>query len=415
MTQLGQQDRVRVRPDTAIDEHRDDRDDWDDRNGWDDRDGRDAPDERQRTGRRRSAVVIAADGTVTVDGEVIATSASGDAAQTAVLDRLHQWALDRSAPVEASILDQQRRLVLRIRVREDGASELLEHPLPWDVPDRTPVPASSSVSVPVAVPASEPVAVPEPAPLSGFGPAPAPGPGPGPGLGTGPGPRPGPGAQEAGGTGAGRDYDTAILTALRTPPPAPESLPVPAPARPRAVPVPPAPAVVGVPQRPVPGLPRPAPLPVPEELAVGVAMVCETVTAGELSLAKAQASALERQAARAFGPEHLHTQETRALVAYVAHLMGDHATAAALSLQVAEARHRSGMEGAREHVERALTDWELVTAPFTAVPLGRRLLPLWDQISAAGGTERFTAAEQRISALSSVAPPDFARCLEEIF
>lgn len=90
------------------------------------------------SGGRPCPVFISADGTVAVNGEIIASAASGDAAQTAVLDHLQQRALALATPVEASVLDQQRRIVLRIRVREDGASERSRTRSPWTWPTRRP-------------------------------------------------------------------------------------------------------------------------------------------------------------------------------------------------------------------------------------------------------------------------------------
>ncbi|MET8945667.1 hypothetical protein ABZX30_19270 [Streptomyces sp. NPDC004542] len=251
-------------------------------------------------------VFITTDGTVAVNGEVIATGATGGTAQTAVLDHLHEHARALGAPVEASVLDEQRRTVLRIQVREDGASELLEDSLPFDEPK---------------------------APSTHPGPA------------------------------------------------GPQTLPA------------------------------PEPVSAPEELAAAVALICETVTSGELTSAKLHTAALQKQSARRFGPEHLYTLEARTFEAYVAHLMGDHITAATLWLQVAELRHRRDDVRAREDVERAVASWQLVVSPFTAVPLGRRLLALWEQIGAAEEAQHYQAAEHRLASLSQVAPPAFAASL----
>ncbi|MFJ2885463.1 hypothetical protein ACIO53_05425 [Streptomyces sp. NPDC087305] len=285
-----------------------------------------------RTGDAPSPVFITSDGTVAVDGEIIARATSGDAAQTVVLDHLQRRAMAQGAPVEASVLDQQRRTVLRIRVREDGASELLEDPISFDEP---------------GAPAMPPVPVPE----------------------------------SAGDARRGsiRDQDTTVLTAVGTPVPA-----------------------------------RPEPLAVPDEFRAAATLVCETVTSGELTSAKVQAAALARQSARRFGPAHLYTLEARALEAYVAHLLGDHATATTLWLQVAELRHRQDDPHAREDVERAVVCWELIASPFNAVPLGKRLLALWKLIGPAEGTERYTAAERRLATLSQVTPPAFAVSLKTL-
>ncbi|WP_328686109.1 hypothetical protein [Streptomyces sp. NBC_00343] len=279
-----------------------------------------------RTGDGPYPVFITSDGTVAVDGEIIARATSGDAAQTVVLDHLQQRAMTQGVPVEASVLDQQRRTVLRIRVREDGASELLEDPISFDDP-----------GAPAMPPAPEPESA-------------------------------GAARQDT-----RRDQDTAVLTAVGTPVPA-----------------------------------RPEPLAVPDEFRAAAALVCETITSGELPSAKAQAAALARQSARRFGPEHLYTLEARALEAYVAHLMGDHATATTLWLQVAELRHQQDDPRAREDVERAVVCWELIASPFNAVPLGKRLLALWNLIGPAEETERYTAAERRLATLAQVTPPAFA-------
>ncbi|MCX5372140.1 hypothetical protein [Streptomyces sp. NBC_00103] len=355
------------------------------------------------SGGRPCPVFISADGTVAVNGEIIASAASGDAAQTAVLDHLQQRALALATPVEASVLDQQRRIVLRIRVREDGASELLEDPLPLDVADPSPVPSpapahpSPTAAPTYPGPTASPV-TPTPPPVSAPPAAPAPSAVPSapevPGSGAAPGPGAGAGAGAGSRSGPYRDYDTAILTALRTPTHGPPAQAVQAP-------------------KPSPH-PSPGPVAVPEELVAGVTLVCETVTSGELALARVQASALERQAAHRFGPEHLYTLEARALEAYVAHLTGDHAAATTLALQVAELRHRQGDLRAREDIERAVAFWESLSSPYTAVPLGRRLLPLWNRISGADGTERYAAAGRRLSLLAQVTPPAFAAALRNI-
>ncbi|MFJ3671053.1 hypothetical protein ACIPSE_31785 [Streptomyces sp. NPDC090106] len=150
---------------------------------------------------------------------------------------------------------------------------------------------------------------------------------------------------------------------------------------------------------------------VPEEIAAAVTLVCEAVTAGELTQAKAQAAVLERQSAHHFGPDHLYTLEARALEAYVAHLLGDHAMATTLSLQVAALRHRQGDIRAREDIERAVASWEMLAAPFTAIPLGKRLLSLWKQIGGTEGAERYAAAQGRMQAMARVTPPAFAASL----
>ncbi|MET8948216.1 hypothetical protein ABZX30_32960 [Streptomyces sp. NPDC004542] len=328
-------------------------------------------------------VFISGDGTVTVDGEVIATATSGDAAQTVVLDRLHQRALDRAAPVEASVLDQQRRMVLRIRVREDGASELLEDPRPLEDPKPLDVATTTALgpSHVTVTPAPSPPADAPAVPTAASAPEAA---------GAGTGSRPGGDTRN----GASGDDDTAVPTAFAMPAQSP-----------------PLPAI----HTPTPSVSASAePVAVPEELVTAVTLVCETVTSGELTLAKVQAAALERQAAHHFGPDHLYTLEARALEAHVAHLMGDHATATTLSLQVAALRHRQGDARAREDIERALASWELLATPFTAIPLGRRLLSLWDQIAGAAGTERYAAAEQRLSTLTRVTPPAFAASMASI-
>lgn len=99
-------------------------------------------------------VLISADGTVSVGGEVIAT-ATGDTAQTAVLDHLHGRAVVLARPVEASVLDHQRRATLRIRVWQDGASELMADPSPLDkdVPPAPPAPSSGPAQAPAPAPA----------------------------------------------------------------------------------------------------------------------------------------------------------------------------------------------------------------------------------------------------------------------
>ncbi|MER6961942.1 hypothetical protein ABT335_49840, partial [Streptomyces sp. NPDC000618] len=78
----------------------------------------------------RCHVFIASDGTITVDGEDI--EVAGGSAETAALDHLHQLALTMAGPVEASVLDHQRRLTLVIRVGADGASEFLKPPVLLD-------------------------------------------------------------------------------------------------------------------------------------------------------------------------------------------------------------------------------------------------------------------------------------------
>ncbi|MFD9286659.1 hypothetical protein ACFWD7_58070 [Streptomyces mirabilis] len=314
-------------------------------------------DQGNRPGAGPCSVLISDIGTVTVDGEVIATASSSDAAQTVILDHLHQRALHRAAPVEASILDQQQAIVLRIRVREDGASELLEDPKLLKAPK-----------------------APEVTPPPGPAPAPAP----------------------------------------VTPPPGPAPAPAPVPSPPSS---PPTAAPTTPPQsRPSPVDHTPSstvsssaePVGVPEALVTAVALVCETVNSGDLAEAKAHAAALERHAVHVFGPDHHYTLEARALEAHVAHLMGDHATATRLSLQVAAARHRQGDIRAQEDIERAVVSWQLLTVPFTAVPLGRHLLSLWSQISEAAGTERYAEAERRLSMLARITPPPFGASMTRV-
>ncbi|MFE1518999.1 hypothetical protein ACFW9I_19580 [[Kitasatospora] papulosa] len=314
---------------------------------------------------------------MTVDREVIATASSSDAAQTVVLDHLHQRALHRVAPVEATILDQQQRIVLRIRVLEDGASELLENPTLLEDPKAPEVTPPPPGPAPVTPPPPSPQTS-APADLS---------------------------APKKGGAGEGsplravtrnggaypndeRAVPTAPTTASQKPPSSVDDIP-PSSASSSA-------GLVGV----------------PEELVTAVALVCETVNSGDLAEAKAHAAVLERHAAHHFGLDHLYTLEARALEAHVAYLMGDHTTATTLSLQVAASRHRQGDTRAQEDIERAVVSWHLLAVPFTAVPLGRQLLSLWSQISEAADTERYAAAERRLSSLARITPPPFGVSME---
>ncbi|WP_329538507.1 hypothetical protein OG568_60960 (plasmid) [Streptomyces sp. NBC_01450] len=398
-------------------------------------------------------VLIAVDGTVTVNGDVIAT-ATGGAARTTALDHLHRRAVALARPVEASVLDEQRRATLRIRVQQDGASELLGDPIPFDKPKAAP----AAPSPPVPTPAPGPGTAPSPGSGPRLGPGPIPAPEPGPASGSAPGlapipasgslPEPGagpvPAPPQAGGPRQPErpvdvtaepymDSATTVLKPVRVPPALRRTVPAPVVTEPSVPGAPPAPArstradgpdappaaeghtapPVGAPPiaASVPNDLATAPVTVPDELAANVALICETIAGGDLALAKIQASALERQAVHHFGRDHLYALEARSLEAYVAHLTGDHGTAAALALRVAEVRHRQGDVRAREDVERAFYSWELVLSPLQSVPLGRRLLPLWNAISAAEGTERYKAAERRMSALTQVTPPSFAASL----
>lgn len=335
------------------------------------------------------SVVITTDGSVLIDGLVIKTAASGDTAQTAVLDLLHQRALSLSSAVDASILDQQQRVTLHIRVREDGASELLSEPVFLDTveaspPPVPPAPSSTPSTGPLGKTDAKQDAVPDPNA------------------------RPEQGATQ-------RDQDTTILTAVEpvrpTVRPGPEALPG---SRQQAqAPLPPPPLSRPAAQAPMSDSVSDL-TPLPEELVAGVALVCETAAVGDLALARAHASALERQAARRFGPEHLYTLEALALEAYTAHLTGEHASATALALQVAEARHRQGNSRAKADIERAVAYWELTTSPFAAMSLGNRLLPLWKLIGASEDGDRYSAAERRLATLSRVTPPAFAAALKDV-
>ncbi|MFD9286708.1 hypothetical protein ACFWD7_58400, partial [Streptomyces mirabilis] len=300
-----------------------------------------------------------------------------DAAQTVILDHLHQRALHRAAPVEASILDQQQRIVLRIRVLEDGASELLEDPKRLeDLKAQEVTPPPGPAPAPVTSPPSSPPTA-APAESSAQGKA---------SVG-----KESPARAVMRNDGAYRDDERAVPTVpSQSPPSSVDRIP---------------PSSVSSSAEPVG---------VPEELVTAVALVCETVNSGDLPEAKAHAAALERHAAHRFGPDHLYTLEARALEAHVAHLMGDHATATTLSLQVAASRYRQGDTRAREDIERAVASWELLAVPFTAVPLGRQLLSLWSQISEAVGTERYAAAERRLSTLARITPPSFGASMERI-
>ncbi|MEU2339878.1 hypothetical protein ABZ608_41200 [Streptomyces sp. NPDC013172] len=381
-------------------------------------------------------VSIGADGTATIDGR--AATVAGESVQTAVLDHLYQRAVALTRAVEASVLDHQQRISFRILVRPDGASQFLDTPVRLDEygssPQVVPAPAPSPPAVPVPLhpTAGADVPSPEPTPLE-------------------------------------EDYSEPQTTILKipaassrrhtpapvpetpplpsTPPPtAPETPPLPSTPPPTVVRAPTAPSDPDVPVRAVPDLPRipessaprtaqsvavtagageqrPAPPPqtartksaqvaVPAELAAGAALVWEAVTAGDLVLARVRAAALVQQATHEFGSGHLYTLESRALEAYVAYLSGEHGKATALSLQVAELRHQQGDPRAREDIERAHATWELLNSPYTAVPLGRKLLALWDLIAAAAGTQGYIAAEKRLSAFSRMSAPSFAAPLQ---
>ncbi|MER5201230.1 hypothetical protein ACWD3J_47475 [Streptomyces sp. NPDC002755] len=349
----------------------------------------------------RYSVVIAADGIVKVDDRVVASAASIDTAQTAVLDYLHQQALTVSAPVEASVLDQQRRTILSIRVREDGSSELLADPVSLTPAEAPPLLPPSPPAVP---PTLSPLIQADRVPGAEIERSAQ--------------------AEETAGGSTRQDQETAVLTVIKASKlddASPEAMadlagrPEPGPSRlqpPERAPLAPLSRLADEPQA---SASSPGSLPIPEELAAGVTLVCETVTSGELTLAKVQASALERQAARRFGQEHYYTLEARALEAYVAHLLGDHATAAALALHVAEVRHRQGDSRVHDDVKRAAICWELLASPFAAVPLGKRLLSLWKLVGVPEDGERYAAAERRLAVLSRMTPPAFAAALGGIF
>ncbi|MEV2236070.1 hypothetical protein AB0H69_47020 [Streptomyces phaeochromogenes] len=71
---------------------------------------------------------------MTINGKALPPG--GGSAQTTVLDHLHRKARELVRPIEASVLDQEQRSALRLRVRPDGASELLEEPydMSLDIP-----------------------------------------------------------------------------------------------------------------------------------------------------------------------------------------------------------------------------------------------------------------------------------------
>lgn len=100
-------------------------------------------------------VFISTDGSVAVDGQRI--EVAGSSAQTAALDHLHQLAMAMEMPVEASVLDQQRRSALLIRVRPDGASELIDAPLSLDDPEAPVQAPPAQTPVPQTPPAQTPV------------------------------------------------------------------------------------------------------------------------------------------------------------------------------------------------------------------------------------------------------------------
>jgi hypothetical protein len=71
-------------------------------------------------------VFVATDGTTTVNGERLPPN--GNRVETAVLDELHRHAENRDGAVEATVIDQRHRWILRVRVTPDGASELAAEP-----------------------------------------------------------------------------------------------------------------------------------------------------------------------------------------------------------------------------------------------------------------------------------------------
>ncbi|MEU3855223.1 hypothetical protein [Streptomyces sp. NPDC029554] len=106
----------------------------------------------QKSADAQHYVFISSQGIASINGEPVPT---GDgSAQSAILDHLHRRARELARPIEASVLDQQQRTALRLRVRPDGASELLEEP--YDLSPDTPVQQARVSAPPPAVDALSP-------------------------------------------------------------------------------------------------------------------------------------------------------------------------------------------------------------------------------------------------------------------
>ncbi|WP_265565451.1 hypothetical protein [Streptomyces hygroscopicus] len=320
-------------------------------------------------------MLVAPDGTAAVNGKRLPPTSMP--VQTAVLDELHQHAQVRNLAVEATVLDQQHKWALRLRVRPDGSSELLEEP-------ETMHPAE-----PVgAAGAGQPVRRP-------------------------PDPRPDVGGGVPDATPLDQDTTLRITTdRVAATPRRPESSPD-AEARggDQAVAQPQHSAPDGQPLAPLRPLAAthapstPSGDPIPEELAGTLVRIGEAVAAGKTALAADLATTLKQEALRRFGPEHPHTLEAYAVDAYAAHLDGRQEHSTAVSLRLARLRYAQGDPRARDEILRAANTWNLLKAPDVAVPLGEELHSLWLQLAAEAGDTAVDAhglqhVQSRLAALT---------------
>ncbi|MCW8103310.1 hypothetical protein [Streptomyces tauricus] len=355
---------------------------------------------------------ISADGTPAVNGENL-PRATGEPAQTAVLDRLFSSAREQERPVIASVLDHEQRIALRVMVRPDGSSRILEPPRTIDVEDPwSPAENSSRTSqfqlrseqakrVDVSTghatdPAENKVQYMDPdtailriADVTGNRLS---------------------NARESsvGGATSVVFSQTAgkhnMLSAEADTPTAPAHVPVSVPV---AVPVAaPVPASALAARDVVSGI--------PPELTDTINLIRKAVAERRFPSANHGVAELKRVTSDLFGAEHPHMFEALALEAYVAHLEGDHERSTAVSLNLAERRFTVGDNRAEEEIERAAATWDLLRQPNSIVPLGRELVSVWALILGAKENDSagMEAVKSRLARFARVSVPRFATSLD---
>jgi hypothetical protein len=275
----------------------------------------------------RFKVYVSDEGLAEINGDPL-VPAPGQSVHEAVLDRLHRYAEESGAAVDATVGDGPGTAHFVLRVLPDGSSHVLAHETG-------------------EAPEPEPAFEPEPEPSPDVAPPPT---------------------VTASATSATASATSATATASAT------SAIATAVARARATA-----ATRTAAQEFVPAVGLP-----PAGLSEQIGRINALGIAGRLDEAFARATALRESLTGSVGAEHPHAVEARSVEAYLAYLRGDHREAVVLALAVARIRCGAGDERAATDVARAAAAWQQLDDSRTAVAHGRELLHMWGVLSRRG-------------------------------
>ncbi|MER6344565.1 tetratricopeptide repeat protein [Streptomyces sp. NPDC001595] len=144
----------------------------------------------------------------------------------------------------------------------------------------------------------------------------------------------------------------------------------------------------------------------PTPLTAPLARISEAVKEGRIDTASTLAEQALGDGAAMLGADHPEVLRLGELTAYIAYLAGDPARAFRLSVDLVQARRRTGdAEAAYGNVQSAATAWRAVRDPLLGLDLGRELIGLWSELAAEPGpaaedVEELESAHSRMTRLT---------------